>query len=95
MYSLRWILVSFMLQCDEVMGESFAISADLLRSVALGAFLITQGFAITAFFVIRYHFRLFCAPGDLRGRAIVRTFGIGLIAIASGGGWWVVNLFNP
>ena len=74
------------------MPELFTTSPAFLRWLSIGAFLITQAFAAIIFFIIRYHFRSFAAPGDERSRLIIRFLGAGLIVIAAVGAWYLLRI---
>lgn len=48
-------------------------------------FVVIQIFVAVALIIIRYHFRIFSLPGDVRARLIVNIFTLGTLIAMVGG----------
>ena len=69
------------------------MNREIFEGIALILFLLVQMFVVGIFFVIRYHFRNFSAPGDTRAKGIVRWFGAGMTLSIAVAGMLLIQIF--
>ncbi|MEK7555156.1 MAG: hypothetical protein AAB518_04205 [Patescibacteria group bacterium] len=54
---------------------------DIFKAIAAAVFLAVQVFTVVMFFIIRFHFKNFTAPGDYHAKTIVLGFGLGTLLL--------------